>query len=246
MSLRSEFDQAWRAEVAELGPDLLPTCLARASARVLPADGAGLTLLSGLELRVPLGASDDTSALAERLQFSTGEGPCFEAHSSGRPVTVTEKTLLERWPQLHDLHVQHTPFRGGLSLPLRFGPARIGALDFYLRDPADLDAHDVVAGQLIAELSAEILLVTLTRTAPEGLTLDEAGGPVTPAWLDTPALLARRQVWIAVGMLNLARHLGSADALALLRAHAYGAGRTVDDLAADLVEGRLALDDLPS
>ena len=45
-------------------------------------------------------------------------------------------------------------------------------------------------------------------------------------------------------MLTLALEVPAADALALLRGYAYAAGRTADDVAADLVERRLAPDRL--
>ncbi len=45
-------------------------------------------------------------------------------------------------------------------------------------------------------------------------------------------------------MLSLALELPAQDALAVLRGHAYAAGRTADQVATDLVERRLRADEL--
>ncbi len=60
-----------------------------------------------------------------------------------------------------------------------------------------------------------------------------------PAWADTPAARRRGELWMAVGMLGIALDVPTTDALALLRGFAYASGRTVDDVAADLVAQRL-------
>ncbi len=57
------------------GPELLPERLARACARVLPVDGAGISLFFAEDRRLPLGASDHPASIAERMQFTAGEGP---------------------------------------------------------------------------------------------------------------------------------------------------------------------------
>lgn len=84
-------------EADTAGPDLLPVRLARACVGVLGVDGAGLSVVSGA-FRVPLGASDDVAALAERLQFTQGEGPCLDAAVHGRLVVAAEPELQRRWP----------------------------------------------------------------------------------------------------------------------------------------------------
>jgi hypothetical protein len=47
------------------GPELLPTRLMRACAQILPVQAAGISVFTGFRHRVPLGASDDTAALAD-------------------------------------------------------------------------------------------------------------------------------------------------------------------------------------
>jgi hypothetical protein len=52
------------------GPELLPVRLARACVEVLPVAGVGISMFGSSGMRIPVGASDDDAAAAERLQFS--------------------------------------------------------------------------------------------------------------------------------------------------------------------------------
>ena len=51
-------------------------------------------------------------------------------------------------------------------------------------------------------------------------------------------------MFIAMGMLNVALEVSTADALALLRGHAYAIGCTVDDVAGDIANHRIAVQEL--
>ena len=61
-----------------------------------------------------------------------------------------------------------------------------------------------------------------------------------PDWY-ADATARRLDVWFAVGMVVAERRRSRRDALSLLRAHAFGTGRTLDDVAEDVVLGRLAV-----
>jgi hypothetical protein len=60
-----------------------------------------------------------------------------------------------------------------------------------------------------------------------------------PDWLHGPVPRRRAAVWEAMGKLGVDLEIGAAGALALMRANAYGQGRSVDDIAADLLAGRV-------
>jgi hypothetical protein len=94
-------------------PELLPVRLARACIRVLPVAGVGISMFGTEGIRIPIGASDEDAANAERLQFTAAEGPCLDAHALARSVLATEtliahrsvlatETLIaQRWPDFH-------------------------------------------------------------------------------------------------------------------------------------------------
>src|SRR3954465_839019 len=99
MSLVEDLRIALTASAVDLpGPELLPERLARACARVLPVDGAGISLFFASDRRLPLGASAPASAEAERPQFTVGEGPCLSSHATGDIVIADEETMRSTWP----------------------------------------------------------------------------------------------------------------------------------------------------
>jgi len=240
-NLVETFEQYLLAEASADFEHGVPSQLTRAAKRALGADGAGLCVQTSPDLRLPLGASDAASASAERLQFTVGEGPCFEALTEQRPITITEASMLKRWPVLAVLHQQQTPFRGGMAIPLRAGQLCFGALDLYLLKSQPLQGHDVIAGQVIAQRIADILLETLEPTGSPDIT-----GDATEHVWNGQSVRARREVWVAAGMANLLLGLRQDDALATLRAQALLRDQSLDDLAHDVVLGHFDLAELNS
>ena len=224
MTLTEEFRIALASSAVDLpGPELLPERLARACARVLPVDGAGISLIFASDRRLPLGASDPVAAEAERLQFTVGEGPCLTSYATGDIVIADEATLQARWPGYYDPLVTGTPIRGTISLPLRDELRGIGALDLYVVPPRDVGSLTLRDALVISEQVAAVLVEQSRqdRAFSDG-----------PAWLDAPAAERRSTVWQAIGFVNSGLGIPSPDALALLRAHAYAEGLSLEDLAA--------------
>ena len=213
------------------GPALLPVRLSAAAARMLDVDGAGISLIDSARRRVPLGASSEDAATAERLQFTTGEGPCMTAQETRQPVFAVEEDLVRRWPVFADLLLGGTPFRAVVALPLQPALAGDGAMDlFFTRadEVTDLDVFDALAvGELVTSALSEAA-VWSTWSPDDG-----------PEWLHGPAPRRRAAVWEALGLLGIELELTAPAALGLLRMHAYGSDRSVDDVAADLLAGRL-------
>lgn len=210
-------------------PELLPSRWARAAADSLGVDGAGLSLHDPHGLRTPLGSSDADAALAERLQFTFGHGPCLRVHDTGESITFDPADLERFWPQLHDALMAGTPFRAVLSTPLLppIGPTLV--LDLYVREPAavrELD-RDAVEEVTVA-LSGEVVRAVAASGRGEEV-----------AWLRGPEARGRTRVWEAMGVVSVQLAQTPADALDVLRAHALATGRVVDEVAADVVSGRL-------
>jgi len=239
--LVATFERYWVEEAAATTEHQIPSLLTQAAARVLGVDGAGLCVQTSPDRRLPLGASDEASATAERLQFTVGEGPCFEALASRRPITFTAASMLQRWPVLAVLHQELTPFKAGLAIPLRAGQVCFGVLDLYLTQSRGLDGHDVIAAQLIAQSIADVLLETLPLNGDQDVAR-RSDSPV--GWRDTPAVRRRRNVWVATGMANLLLGLRHDDALATLRAYALVREQSLDALAHDIVFGHIDLVEL--
>jgi hypothetical protein len=219
-----------------VGPELLPVRLALACVEVLGVPAAGLSLVDVRQERIPLGASSEAAEVAERLQFTAGAGPCAAAQETKQPVFADEGELHRRWPVFSRLLAESTPYRAIVALPLQPAFAGAGAIDLYFEDSADVPDLDVFEALAVGELVNSALsdaAVWSTWSPGEG-----------PGWLHGPVPRRRAAVWEALGKLSVDLELGAAAALALMRARAYADGRSVDDVAADLLSGQLLASDL--
>lgn len=220
------------------GAGLTPAVLSQAAADLLPVDGAGLSTLLGA-LRLPLGASSAAAQMAEELQTSIGEGPCLAAAVSKSVAVADLAEMTTRWPVYGEELTRRTPYRSVASVPLStpdgdlFAALDLYAEDEYLSQRLDVDEVDAhIAGPVSA-------LLGICLTQVRDLELDRA----MPDWYRL-ATARRHHVWVATGMLVGRDRQPTRDALSVLRAHAYALERTLDELADDLVEGRLTVDDL--
>jgi hypothetical protein len=227
-------DQATEPELA--GPELLPVRLARASARMLGVDGAGMSLLDAAQQRVPLGASSDEAAFAERLQFTVGAGPCTTAQETRQPVFAVEADLHRRWPVFAEMLVGATSYRAVVALPLQPAFAGTGAMDLYFERSDEVPELDVFEALAVGEL--------VTSALSDAAVWSSWSPAKGPEWLYGPVPQRRAAVWEAMGKLSVDLEIDTAAALALMRARAYGTDRSVDDVAADLLAGRLRAADL--
>jgi hypothetical protein len=221
-----------------IGPELLPVRLARACAGTLAVHDASLSLVDASQQRIPLGASSDVAEVAERLQFTVGAGPCIAAQEARQPVFAVEEDLRRRWPVFAELLFGATPFRAIVALPLQPALAGPGAIDLYFRHSTEVLGLDVFEAVAVGEL--------VTSHLSDAAVWSEWSPAAGPQWLLGPTPQRRAAVWEAMGKLSVDLEVSAPAALDLLRAHAYGAGRTVDDIAGELLSGQLRAADLRS
>lgn len=265
LNIVERFQAAWAAQAARVGPDLLPTALARSLTQTLRVTAAGISVLTRAR-RLPIGASSPHAAIAESWQFTLGDGPCFAAVERAEPVIAREPALRESWPALHDELRRHTPFRSVVVLPLGRARSSIGAVDLYFDEPGPHPTFDLEAAEVVTSLVHARLLdftvdadpaLALTHeglTTPDGTVPGETAptsgvppaampplfsAPLGPAWMANTAVQQRQSVWLAIGMMNAALAVDAPAALALLRARAYAEQRLLDDLVHDVITGRI-------
>jgi hypothetical protein len=169
------------------------------------------------------GRSDDVVGGLEDLQFTLGEGPGIDAHTSGRSVFephLAESTL---WP-VFGAAAEDAGMLACFAFPLRVGAIRLGALDLYRGRSGPLTDQMAIDAAVLAGVITQSLL------ALQG----EAEFGVIPTAIDHGENL-RGQVHQASGMISEQLGIGIADALVRLRAHAYAEGRSVNDVATDVV-----------
>jgi hypothetical protein len=206
----------------------------RACVAWLPMTGAAITMMAGTDRQEPVCATDDASARIDELQFSLGDGPCVEAHRSGRAVLVADITdpAEGRWP-VFAAAAAATGARGMFVFPLQVGAASVGVLDCYRDTPGSLDDDDLAGALRAADAAVWTLLDHVDQRSV-------ASGDGGADWFDSSAL-TRAEVHQATGILMAQAGVGATVALARLRGAAFAAGRGIDEVADDVVARRLRL-----
>jgi hypothetical protein len=220
---------------------VLPDRLCQIVVDVLEVDGAGISVYLGSDIAVPVGASDPDAARAEAVQFTVREGPCLSAYTSHRAVAIADlddpsSPARTRWPTYTAEITRHTPYLAALAHPLLVGQSAMGSLSAYRRRPG----HAAPLSDLTA------IATVITTCLLESETFAGLDRELAHPWINGPASAARRQVWLAQGLTMHANRLNPAQALDLLRAHAYTTGRLLDVVADDIVTGRLPIPVLDS
>jgi GAF domain-containing protein len=207
--------------------------LVEVCAEVTAMSGAGIMLMSG---DVPLGSVSTTgkvSDVIEQLQFALGEGPCVDAYRQDRPVLEPDldNPSTPRWPAFTGPAVE-AGARAVFGFPLHVGGVRLGALNLYRDRPGVLSDEQHADALVMADITGRVLLLLQAGAPPGQVAAEfEAGADFQYVVHQASGMIAA-QLDVPVG-----------DALARLRAHAYGNGRTLAEVAQDVVARRLRFDD---
>ena len=196
----------------------------------LPISGAAISVFAGLAPETMVCASDAISARIDELQFDLGEGPRWEALQTRRPVLLPDvrKGSHAAWPvfakSLLELDVAAI-----FVFPLALGALDIGVVELYSSDSGPLSrAKQSTALQLADAATWHLLRQLLTLPPGDGTDGPPDGSP-----------LSRREVHQATGMVLAQAGTSARDALLLMRAHAFSQGRTVREVARDVVSRSL-------
>jgi hypothetical protein len=203
----------------------------------LAASGVAVSLMTDAGVLGVAAASDQLTESLGELQFTLGEGPCMEAFATYRPVLEPDLGGVPngRWPA-------YTPAAASLGVrsvfafPLQLGAARLGVLDVYRRTPGGLTPHALGLALAFADLTVEALL-----GAQDGVGHGTRARGTIAGDLDD-VLESHHVVYQAQGMTMVDLGVSLLDALARLRAHAFAEGRSLYDIAQDVVDGRLRLE----
>ena len=203
-----------------------------AAARTLAASGAGISVISETGARGIFAASDPLTEHIEELQFVLGEGPCWDAFATRRPVLIPDLDgeSAARWP-VYTPAAHDSGVRAVFSFPLQMGAVRLGVLDVF-RNRTGLLNDD--------ELADAFTFADVTMTA----LLDEHEDPATTRLGDglAEAVEHRAELFQAQGMVMVQLGVPIAEALTRIRAYAYAHGRRLDEVAHDVLDRRLQFD----
>ena len=205
----------------------LPQRLVTACARALPVSGVGMVLMTEDGPAGTVAVTDGAAATLEDLQFTLGEGPCVDSSRTGRPVLQPDllATGPSRWPGFAAGALE-AGVRAVFAFPLRMGAIRLGVLDLY-RDRAGVLSDAELAEALSFADAATTVLLQLQSLDPDG------DGPLGAV----PVLEDRAEVHQATGMISVQAGVPLGQALALLQARAFAAGRPISALAKDVLMG---------
>ena len=221
--------RAFGAAVEELSSGLTNTAsLCRPFLRVLPITGAAVSTLGAPFGTETLCASDSHAARIDELQFDLGEGPCWDALATRRPVLAPDLhgTVPSSWPVFLQA-IGDAPVGALYAFPLALGSLEIGAVDLYAERPGTLSEAQITDALALAGMVA---LQVLRRTlSAQPVTEDAEAGDG----------YSRRVVHQATGMILAQLGLSAADALLVIRGHAFSHERSVREVAADIVARRL-------
>lgn len=202
---------------------------------LVPVSGASITVFGRPGAQSTICVSDGIAVELDQLQFGLGEGPRFQAARTGRAAISEDlrSGVHPEWP-VFGTAAARLGVGSVFSFPIRIGSALLGVADLYRRTAGPLGADATARARSIARRVA----VPAVELAGRSATSDEADPH------DAPAL--RREVHQATGMILIQLDVSAGEAFSLLQAHAFAHGRTVEDVARDVVQRRLDFRELTS
>nr|WP_217270891.1 GAF and ANTAR domain-containing protein [Frigoribacterium sp. VKM Ac-2836] len=189
--------------------------------------GAAVSTLSGPLGTGPVCSSDPVSARRDEIQFDLGEGPCWQAHSTNRPVV--EHDLATAPPTAWPAAAAALTEAGVVSVaafPLSYGRLDLGAVDLYCDERRELTDDEVDQARTLACIAGKSVLTRALDALESG---DDSLFPTT----------FPREVHQASGMVMMQLGVGVDEALLVIRGHAWSSGRPLREIASDIVLRRL-------
>lgn len=196
----------------------MPSRMCRAAVEVLGAQSGAVVVSATPEERLTVSTSDGMSAHIEDLEQLLGEGPGRLALDQDR-IVVAE-------------------LDGGSPMDASF--PLFSSLVSELSGPATFYAAPMrVGGHTVGVLTLYVSGGRLTRDLADLQFLADAVGAAVVGDVDSLDWSIRAQVHQAAGMVTAQLRIPPADALAVLRAHAFAASSTLDAVANDVIARRL-------
>jgi GAF domain len=214
------------------GSPSAPGPLCQVAADIIGLTGAGVMVLHDGVPQASLCSTGPVSALIEELQYTLGEGPCIDAYRTGAVIAEPDLAApaTQRWPAFTP-EALGAGARAVFGFPIRIGAARIGALNVF-RDGAGPLSDDQHADALVM---ADVIAWTILAFQDHA----ESGAIAVELNADIHSVVHQ-----AAGMVSVQLGISVGDALARLRAHAFGVERSITEVARDVVARVLSLNPL--
>ena len=140
--------------------------LCQVAAEAIGMSGAGIMVFEGDLPRGSVCTTDSVSALIEDLQYTLGEGPCVDAHRSGRVVSEPDLGASGLpWVEF-SRRAAGAGVQAVFGYPIRLGTARLGALNLYRDRPGPLSDDQHANALVVADLAARAILAAQANAPP--------------------------------------------------------------------------------
>jgi hypothetical protein len=113
------------------------------------------------------------------------------------------------------------------AFPLVFGPLKLGAMDLYTGDPRELSSREERQSGILASVISRMVLDRAIRRADQ----PDLTGPEDR--------FSRRLIHQATGMVLAQLGISAEDARLLIQGHAFARGRSMRQIAEEILERRL-------
>lgn len=202
--------------------------LSRPFVDLFPVMGTAVSTVGDLLGSETISASDPQAARLDELQFDLGVGPCWDALDTAEPVLEPDLRNRPRrvWPAFTEA-VLLDGVRALFAFPMLVGPLRVGAVDMYADTPARLD--DAATRRAAALAGAAGRNILQRALASAGADYEE----------DTANPFSRRVVHQATGMVLAQLGVSPEDARLILQGQAFAAGRSMMEVAQDVLDRRM-------
>jgi hypothetical protein len=201
---------------------------------LVPVSGASITVFRRPGAQSTICVSDEMAVQLDHLQFDLGEGPRWETARTGQASVGVDVRggSNDSWP-VFGAAAARLGVGAVFSFPLRRGIHLLGVADLYRRE----------VGPLGVAATARALQLTHQIAGPAAEGAKRSAESRVEQIRDAPAL--RRQVHQATGMILSQLGVDADEAFVRLQAHAFDKGRTVEDIAHDVVTRRLDFRSIP-
>ena len=211
--------------------------LCAACVNLFDIDAAAISLVFDGASAGTLGSSGALARRYDELQFTLGEGPCLDSVARRTPVLVVDldDPTDTRWPAYGPAMLAND-IRFVIAMPVVVAGEHVGALDLFRATPGRLTGEQFAGAVVAAELAGIPLLDLMGGDLQAA-----AGDPTSDVWAELTSL-SRAEVSQATGMLVAQLGIDPTEALVRLRGHAYATGQTATEVARDILDRRLKLE----
>lgn len=207
--------------------------LCQVAARLVPASGAAVSVVTSDGIPQLLAASDGIEQPLNGLEQVTGAGPGLEAFATAQPVLVPDLDGVDpaRWPG-YPAGAREAGVHAVFAFPLQVGTVRLGFFTLFRTTTGPLAADELAWALTLADSAVRLLL-------------DDRPVADDDTETATAALPYHPEIFHAQGMVMMQLGVSLSEALLRLRAYAFSTDQALVEVARAVVERRLRLDRQP-